>query len=208
MTMKAATLLHDIADNPDSIAMLKGVLDDLAPLFVSDPEQHEAGRRMALRAVLAHAPANEADFLSAAQVVAHGRTSLALLRDAASPATHPAEKRQLNSQAQQASRTATQIEAAMARRHKRRATAAQPEASWPAAPPCADTPSTTPPPAPVPPVSRDARLQAMMQMAHRIIASESMLGSGASADGTAPEPDGMPPAWQDGWDHRLNAVPT
>ncbi|MBS0640658.1 MAG: hypothetical protein JSS43_12340 [Proteobacteria bacterium] len=206
MTMNVNAALYDITGDgdPDGMAMLDGIIDDLAPLFTPDPAQRDAGRRMALRAVLRHQPACEADFLSAAQAVAHGRISLTLLRDAADPAVHPAERRQLVSQSQQASRTATQIETAMQRRRKLRQGAPAPAdaraASEPASappPPDRQQPATpalapSPPSDPAPAASRDPRIHAMTQVAEMIMA-EAALRSGDPAARSPAAPDGIPP---------------
>ncbi|MFO1023872.1 MAG: hypothetical protein U1E70_01705 [Acetobacteraceae bacterium] len=219
MTIDAYAALHAVTGDgdPDGIAMLQGVINDLAPLFVSDPEQRDAGRRMALRAVLRHRPVCEADFLSAAQAVAHGRVSLTLIRDAADPATAPAERRQLISQAQQASRTANQMEAAMQRRRKlaqAEARSAEPQRAEP--PPGVPggsahrgrspnpvnpaqqsaAPPRGPEAAPTPPFARDPAVEAMMQFAHRIIA-EAALGAGSPADDVMGSLDASSPALEE-----------
>lgn len=171
------------------LELLETLLDDLAPLFVRDPDRLQAGRRLALHAILAYHPRNEADCLSAAQIVAHARMSLALMREATDPATPQAMRVRMTGRAQSLSRSAAQVEAVMERRRKRREAdaKAEAEAASAAAPDLlADGPDSP---------RQDPEFEAMLQAVSEMVAN----GRAPIASTPVSGATTLPAAFEDRW---------
>ena len=102
------------------IGIFRRVVNDLAPHFLPDPAQRDLAIGMAMHAIRCYMPENDADWFSAADIIAFSLTAHDLLKDAARPGLAPAMKLRYVGRAIQASRTARQAEAALCRRRQER----------------------------------------------------------------------------------------